>query len=199
MTPPFVASTSLFHFSSETLIIHWWELIIRLYLLFADKGPYGQSYGFSSSHVQMWELDCKEGWMTKNWCFWTIALEKTLESPLDCKEIKSVNPKGNQPWIFIGRTEADAPYFGHLMWRASLLEKIEGWGRREQQRRRWLDGIIDAMYVSLSKLREIVKDREAMELQRVRHDLATEQQQRIYSWGFSVPLFHFSLTWIIFF
>ena len=63
---------------------------------FANKGPYSQSYGLSSSHVQMWELSCKEGWALKNWCFWTVVLEKTLESPLDCKEIKSVNPKGNQ-------------------------------------------------------------------------------------------------------
>ena len=71
------------------------------------KGPSSQSYGFSSSHVWMWELDHKEGWVSKNWCFWTVVLEKTLESPLDCKEIKPVNPKGNQPWIFIGRTDAE--------------------------------------------------------------------------------------------
>ena len=75
---------------------------------FADKGPYSQSYGFSSSHVQMWELDQKEGWVPKNWCFLTVVLEKTLESPLGNKEIKPVNPKGNQPWIFIGRTDAKA-------------------------------------------------------------------------------------------
>ena len=75
---------------------------------FVDKGPYTQSYGFSSSHVGMWELDQKEGWAPKNWCFWTVVFEKTLESSLDKKEIKLVNPKGNQPWIFIGRTEAEA-------------------------------------------------------------------------------------------
>ena len=75
---------------------------------FADEGPSSQSYGFSSSHVQMGELDQKEGWALKNWCFWTVVLEKTLESPLDNKEIKPVNPKGNQPWIFIGRTDAEA-------------------------------------------------------------------------------------------
>ena len=75
---------------------------------FADKGWYSQSYGFSSSHVWMWELDHKEGWRMKNWCFWIVMLEKTLESPLNCKEIKPVNPKGNQPWIFIGRTDAEA-------------------------------------------------------------------------------------------
>ena len=75
---------------------------------FANKGPYSQSYGFSSSHIWMWELDHKEGWEPKNWCFWTVVLEKTLESPLDCKEIRTVNPKGNQSWIFIGRTDAEA-------------------------------------------------------------------------------------------
>jgi len=72
---------------------------------FADKGPSSQSYGFSSSHVQMWELDHREGWAPKNWCFQIVVLEKTLEIPSDCKEIKPVNPQGNQPWIFIGRTD----------------------------------------------------------------------------------------------
>ena len=73
----------------------------------ADKGPYSQSYGFSSSHVCLWELDHWESWVPKNWCFWTVVLEKTLESPLDCKEIKPVHPKWNQPWIFSGRTDAE--------------------------------------------------------------------------------------------
>ena len=76
---------------------------------FNNKGPYSQSYGFSSSHVWMWGLDHKEGWAPQNWCFWTVVLEKTLESPLDSKEIKPVNPEGNQPWISIGRTDAEAP------------------------------------------------------------------------------------------
>ena len=75
---------------------------------FANKGPYSQSYGFSSSHVWMWELDCKESWAPKNWRFWTVVLENTLGHPLDRKEIKSLNPKGNQPWIFIRRTETEA-------------------------------------------------------------------------------------------
>ena len=75
---------------------------------FANKGPSSQSYGFTSSHVWMWELDYKESWALKNWCFWTVVLEKTLESPLDCKEIKSVNSKGNQSWIFIGSTAVEA-------------------------------------------------------------------------------------------
>ena len=75
---------------------------------FANKGPSSQSYGFSSSHVWMWELDYKGSWMLKNWCFWTVVLEKTLEGPLDCKEIQPVHPKGDQSWVFIGRTDAEA-------------------------------------------------------------------------------------------
>ena len=86
-----------------------------------------QGCGFSSGHVWMWELDCEENWAPKNWCFWTVVLEKTLESPLNCKEIKPVNPKGSQSWSFIGRTDADAetPYLGHRMWRADSLEKTD--------------------------------------------------------------------------
>ena len=75
---------------------------------FVNKGPSSQGYGFSSGHVWMWELDCEESWALKNWCFWTMMLEKTLESPLDCKGIQPVHPKGNQSWIFIGRTDAEA-------------------------------------------------------------------------------------------
>ena len=75
---------------------------------FASKGPSNQSYGFSSSHVWMWELDYKESWVLKNWCFWTVVLEKSLESPLDCKEIQPVHPKRSQSWIFIGKTDAEA-------------------------------------------------------------------------------------------
>ena len=75
---------------------------------FADKGPSGQGYGFSSGHAWMWELDCEESWAPKKWCFWTVVLEKTLESPLDCKEIQPVHPKGDQCWIFIERTDAEA-------------------------------------------------------------------------------------------
>ena len=126
----------------------------------ANKCPSSQSYGFSSSHVWMWELDHKKGWAPNNWCFWIVALEKTLNSHFCCKEIKPVNPKGNQPWIFIGRTdvEAEIQNFGHLMWRADSLErtlmlgKTEGRRRRRWQMMRWLDGIIDSMNMSLSKL-----------------------------------------------
>ena len=75
---------------------------------FANKGPSSQGYGFSSSHVWMWELDCEESWGPKNWCFWTVVLEKTLESPLDCKAIQPVHPKGDQSWVFIGRTDVEA-------------------------------------------------------------------------------------------
>ena len=90
---------------------------------FADKGPYSQSYGFSSSHVKMWELDHKEGWVLKNWCFRTLVL-KTLESPLDCKEIKPVKPKGNQPWIFIGRTDAKAE--APILWPPDVMSRLIG-------------------------------------------------------------------------
>ena len=111
---------------------------------------YSQSYVFSSSHVWIWELDHKEDWALKNWYFWTVVLEKTLESPLDYKDIKPVSPKWNQPWIFIGRTDAEAPWpldaKSQLTEKKTLmLGKIEGRRRRGRQRMRWLDGITDSM------------------------------------------------------
>ena len=90
----------------------------------AKKGPSSQGYGFSSSHVWMWELDHKENWALKNWCFWTVVLEKTLESPLDSKEIKPVHPKGTQSWIFIGRTDAKAET--PILWPSDVKNQLIG-------------------------------------------------------------------------
>ena len=94
---------------------------------FADKGLYSQSHVFSSSHVWMWELDCEESWAPMNWCFWTVVLEKTLERPLDCKEIKPVNPKGNQSWIFIRRTDAEAE--APVLWLPDVKSWLIHWRR----------------------------------------------------------------------
>ena len=105
---------------------------------FADKSLSSQSYVFSSSHVWMWELDCEESWARKNWCFWTVVLEKTLESPSDCKEIKPVNPKVNQSWIVIGRTDAEAE--APILWPPDAKNWLIGkdpdagkdWGQEEK-------------------------------------------------------------------
>ena len=118
---------------------------------FVNKGLSSQIYGFSSSHVWMWKLDYKESWAPKNWCFWTVVLEKTLESSLDCKEIQSVSPKGNQSWVFIGRTDAEAetPILWPpdakkwLIWKDSDSGKDWRQEVKERQRVRWLDGITD--------------------------------------------------------
>ena len=117
----------------------------------------------------MWELDYKESWVLKNWCFWTVVLEKTLESPLDCKEIQPVHPKGDQFWRFIERTDAEVetPLLWPLIWRTNSFEKllmpakIEGWRSRGQHWMIWLDGIAKWVDLSLSKLRGFVMDREA--------------------------------------
>ena len=136
---------------------------------FANNDQYIQSYGFSSSIVQGWELHPKEGWAPKNWCFWIVVQEKTLESPLDCRNIRPVCPKGNQSWIFIGRTDAEVET--PVLWppdaKSQLIGKdpdagkVEGKRRRGQQRMRWLDSSTDVMDMDLSKLQEIVEDRGA--------------------------------------
>ena len=133
---------------------------------FTDKGASSQSYVFP---VVMCELDYKESWALKNWCFWTVVLEKTLESPLDCKEIQPVHPKGNQSWIFIGKTdvEAETPILwlpdvkNRLIEKDSDAGKIEDGRRRGRQKVRWLDGITDLIDMSLSRFWELVMDRAA--------------------------------------
>ena len=154
---------------------------------FANKGPSGQGYGFSRGHVWMWELGCEESWVPKNWCFWAMVLDKTLESPLDCKEIQPVHPEGDKSWVFIGRTdtEAETPILWPSHGKSWLIGKYpdsgRDWGQEEK-------GTIEdemagwhhhSMGMILSKLRELVTDREPgvlqfMGSQRVRHNWVTE-------------------------
>ena len=136
---------------------------------FANKGPSSQSYGFFSSLVWMWESDYKESWVLKNWCFWTVVLEKTFESPLDCKEIQPVHPKGNQSWIFIARTDAEAET--PLLWPPDaknwLIWKDPDAGKdwRREEKGTIEDEVVgwhhNSMDVSMSKLQELVMDKEA--------------------------------------
>ena len=153
---------------------------------FADQGPYNQAVVFPVVMYKC-ELACKENWALKNWCFWTAKLQKTLESPLDCKEIQPAHPKGSQSWIFIESLilKLKLQYFGHLMWgtdsfeKILMLGKIEGERRREWQKMRWLDGITDAMnmsFISSGSWWQTGKPDmlKSMVLQRVGHDWATE-------------------------
>ena len=165
------------------------DSILKSRHYFANKGPSSQGYGFSSGHVWMWELDYKESWVPKNWCFWTVVLEKTLESPLDCKEIHPIYPKGDLSWVFIGRTdvEAETP----LLWCEELIhckwpwcwERLRAGGEGDD--RGW-----DVWMASLTQWTWVWGDSrswwwtgrpgmlQSMGSQRIRHDSVTEPK-----WG----------------
>ena len=151
---------------------------------FANKGPSSQGYGFSGGYVWMWELDCEESWVPKKRCFWTVVMEKTLESPLDCKDFQPVHLKGDQPWVFIGRTddEVETPILWPPHAKSWLIGKDSDAGmdggrrRRGWQSMRWLDGITNSMNMSVSELWELVINRGAWPaaIHGVGHNWATE-------------------------
>ena len=165
----------------------------------ADKGPYSQSSGFSSSHMWMWELHNKESWALNNWCFWTVVLEKTLESPLDCRETQPIHPKGNQSWMFIGRTdvEAETPILWPpdakrwLIWKLSDTGK--NWRQEEKGTNRGWDGWMASptqwtwVWVNYGSWWWTGRPGMLwfMESQRVGHDWETELSwtELNYSWG----------------
>ena len=163
---------------------------------FANKVPSSQSYGFSSGQLQMWELDHKEGWAPKNWCFWTVVLERTLESPLDCKEIQPVHPEGNQSWNSLEGLilKLKLQYFGHLMQRTDLLEetlmlgKIKGRGDGDDRGRDgWMTSPAQWTWVWVSSGSWWWTGRpgvlQSTGSQRVCHYWATEQQQQPSCWA----------------
>ena len=156
-----------------------------------------------SGHVWLWELDSKEGKVQKNWCLQTKVLEKILESPMDSKEIKPVNLKGDQPWIFTGSTDAEAEAEAPVFWSSDanrwligkVPDAVKNWGqrRRGHQRKRGLDGITDAMDMNLGKLQERVRERGGWPTavhgsQRVRHHWVTAKQQNIFHYLFYLNL-----------
>ena len=159
----------------------------------ADEGTFSQGYCFPSAHIQLWELDCKKGRVPKNWCLQAVVLEKTSENPSDCKEIKPVNLKGNQLWILIERTDAEAevPAFwspdanSRLIGMSLKMGKIEGKRRRGLQRMRWLDGITNAVDMNLGNIQEMVRDREAWHA--VVQGVARSQTQ-LYSWTITATM-----------
>ena len=156
---------------------------------FANKGPSGQGYGFFSNHIWMWDLDYKESWARKNWCFWAVVLEKILKSPLDCKEIQPVNPKGNESWMFTERTAAEAEAL--ILWPPDAKSRLIGkdtdarkdWGQEEKgwQRMRWMASLTQWTWIWANSGRQWRTGKsgmlQCMGLQRVGYNLATEQQQ----------------------